>query len=141
VLLVSIFLGSCHRHAYLQTAMSARLPTRQSVTHSRRDPCRFGLNNRSVPGRKDVAMIPSNIVHRKESARVVSVASLPEDNHNAGPHEEAWLLVKEPTGSGVGLSGKSRSKLRVMGMDVTPELVAISMGEANCNSFRLTSCI
>ena len=76
-------------------------------------------------------MISSNIVHRKESIRGPSVASLPEDNHSAGPHEEAWLLVKEPSGSsGASQTTKTRSKLRVMGMDVTPELVAISMGES-----------
>jgi hypothetical protein len=76
-------------------------------------------------------MRDSVTLRRKEHS---SIASLPDDGHQAGPHEEAWLLVDEakPPDSPEGhIHGapKQQRKLQFMGLEASPELVAISMGE------------
>lgn len=72
-------------------------------------------------------------MRRKEASRV---NSLPEDGHHSptdplAPQEtpEQWLLAKHHTAEKG--SKRREKKLRVpyLGLEVTPELVAISMGE------------
>jgi hypothetical protein len=72
---------------------------------------------------------------RDRFRRTLSVGSLPEDGHH-NPQEtpEAWLLAQEHAEAAKkqrqGPGSKSRAMtVPYLGLEVTPELVAISMGE------------
>lgn len=72
---------------------------------------------------------------RDRSRKALRVGSLPEDGHHS-PQEtpEAWLLAQEHAEALKKQRQAPGSKGRVLtvpylGLEVTPELVAISMGE------------